>query len=201
MSTLVGKKAPDFTSSAVLPDGEIINNFNLTNYIANKKALIFFYPFDFTFVCPTELLALHNRMEFFKERKIEVIAVSIDSEHTHKAWRETEISKGGIGNVDFNMVADVKHEIVKSYGVEHPDIGAAFRASFLVDKNGIIRSQIINDLPIGRNIDEIIRTFDAIEFNDKYGEVCPVGWQKGDKGLQTNNESIAKFLQEQFDKI
>lgn len=196
MSILVGKTAPDFTSQAVLADGQSVENFSLTEEISGKYALIFFYPFDFTFVCPTELIALNNRMPAFNERNIKVIGISIDSMHTHKAWRQTAVDNGGIGQVDFPLIADVKHNICQAYGIQHPEEGAAYRAAFIIDKQGTVRAQIVNDLPIGRDIDEILRLFDAVQFNDEFGEVCPVGWRKGKQSMQATKESVASFLQE-----
>lgn len=193
---LVGNKVPDFTVPAVLGNDEIVGEFNLHKAIAGKPALIFFYPLDFTFVCPSELIAVDHRMEEFKKRGIEVISVSIDSHYTHHAWRNTPVEKGGIGKVKYTMAADIKHTIMQSFGIAHPAAGVALRASFMVDRHGVVRSQIVNDLPIGRNFDEVLRTFDAIEFNEKHGEVCPAGWQKGDKGMKASPEGVAAYLAE-----
>ena len=152
MSTLVGKKAPDFTVSAVTGSGEIINDFNLHKHLQGKYGLVFFYPLDFTFVCPSELIALDHRMDDFKSRDVEVISVSVDSHFTHNAYRNTPINKGGIGQVKYTMAADINHSICQSYGVEHPDVGVAFRGAFVIDKNGVVRSAMINYLPICLNI-------------------------------------------------
>src|SRR5690554_5875522 len=154
MGVLVGRKAPNFTAAAVLGNGEIVENFNLFEQIKGKKAVIFFYPLDFTFVCPSELIAFDHRLEEFKKRGVEVIGVSIDSQFTHNAWRNTAEADGGIGEVKYPLVADVKHSICRAYDVEHPEAGVAFRASFLIDEDGLVRHQIVNDLPLGRNIDE-----------------------------------------------
>ena len=194
MSLLVGRKAPDFTVSAVLGNGEIVDDFNLHNAIRNKYGVVFFYPLDFTFVCPSELIALNKRMNEFKERGVEVVSVSIDSQFTHNAYRKTPIDQGGIGEVEYTMAADVMHTICQSYGVEHPVAGVAFRGVFIIDKNGMVRSQIVNDLPIGRNIDEIIRTIDAVQFFEEHGEVCPAGWQKGQKGMKASPQGVADYL-------
>lgn len=192
MSVLVNKQAPDFTAPAVLGDGSIKENFKLSD-IKGKHVVLFFWPLDFTFVCPTEIIAHDKRLEEFQKRGVEVVGVSIDSQFTHHAWRETSIDNGGIGEVKFPMVADVKHEIAKAYDVEHDD-GVALRASFLIDKNGIVQHQVVNNLPIGRNIDEMLRVIDALQFTEKYGEVCPAGWQKGDKGMEASTTGVAAYL-------
>ena len=194
MSVLVGRKAPDFTTAAVLGSGRIVNHFNFYETKKNKVAVVFFYPLDFTFVCPSELIALDHRMKSFHEKGVEVIAVSIDSHFTHNAWRETPINKGGIGHVSYTMAADMNHHICQAYGVEHPDIGVAFRGAFIVDKNNTVRAQIVNDLPLGRNIDELLRLVDALEYHEAHGEVCPAGWKKGDKGMQASTEGVAAYL-------
>lgn len=201
MSVLVGRKAPDFTAAAVLGNGNIVGDFKLSEEIKNQYAFIFFYPLDFTFVCPSELIALDNRMAEFKNRGVKVIAVSIDSQFTHNAWRKTPVDKGGIGEVTYTMVADIDHSICQSYGVEHPVAGVALRASFLIDERGVVRSQIVNDLPLGRNIDEMIRLVDALQFVEEHGEVCPAGWQKGKKGMKASPEGVAAYLAENSDKL
>lgn len=194
MEILVGRKAPDFTSAAVLPNGEIDNEFNLTRAIDKKYSIVFFYPLDFTFVCPSELIALNNRYNEFVERNAIVIAVSIDSQFTHNAWRNTPVANGGIGHVQYPLVADVNHRICQAYGVEHPTAHVALRGAFIIDKQGIVRSQIINDLPLGRNIDELLRLIDALEFHEKHGEVCPANWVKGKTAIKPTTEGIAQFL-------
>jgi peroxiredoxin 2/4 len=194
MPVLVGHKAPDFTVPAVLADGKIVDNFNLHASLKGKYGLIFFYPLDFTFVCPSELIALHNRMNEFNSRNVAVISVSIDSQFTHNAYRNTAIKDGGIGSVSFTMAADVTHSICQSYGVEHPEKGVAFRGAFIVDMNGVVRSQIVNDLPIGRNIDEILRIIDAVQFAEEHGEVCPAGWEKGKAGMKASPQGFAQYL-------
>lgn len=194
MSTLVGKKAPDFTAAAVLANGEIVNHFNLTETIKNKYGIIFFYPLDFTFVCPSELIALHNRIAEFEQRNTVVIGVSIDSQFTHNAWRKTPVNEGGIGPVNYPLVADVNHQICQSYGVEHPTAHVALRGTFLIDTHGNVRSQIVNDLPLGRNIDELLRLVDALQFHEKHGDVCPAGWVKGETGIKPTEEGIANYL-------
>ena len=196
MGVLVGRQAPDFTAAAVLGNGEIVDSYNLHETIKGKKAVIFFYPLDFTFVCPSELIAFDKRYEEFQKRGVEVIGVSIDSQFSHNAWRNTAVADGGIGKVQYALVADVKHEICKAYDVEHPEAGVAFRGSFLIDEEGNVRHQVVNDLPLGRNIDEMIRMVDALAFHSENGEVCPAGWEEGKKGMDASPEGVAKFLSE-----
>jgi peroxiredoxin (alkyl hydroperoxide reductase subunit C) len=195
MSVLVGKKAPDFTVAAVLGTGEIVDSFTLSSAIKGKYGLVFFYPLDFTFVCPSELIALDHRIPDFQARNVEVIGVSIDSHFTHNAWRNTPVDKGGIGPVKYTLAADTKHEIAKAYDVESEG-GVAFRGAFLIDLNGVVRSQIVNDLPLGRNMDELLRLVDALQFTEENGEVCPANWKKGDKGMTASPEGVAKYLAE-----
>lgn len=194
MSVLVGRQAPDFTVAAVNGDGEIVDKFNFHQHIQGKYAVVFFYPLDFTFVCPSELIALDKRIEEFEKRGVEVVAVSIDSQFTHNAYRNTAVSDGGIGPVRYTMAADVNHSICQSYGVEHPAAGVAFRGAFIIDNKGMVRSQIVNDLPIGRNVDELIRIVDAVQFTEEHGEVCPAGWQKGEKGMTASPSGVADYL-------
>lgn len=194
MSVLVGRKAPDFNVPAVLGDGQIVDEFRMSQALDSKYGLIFFYPLDFTFVCPSELIALHNRLADFQERNVEVIGVSIDSQFTHNAWRNTTIADGGIGQVGYTLAADVNHSICQAYGVEHPEAGVAFRGAFMIDKEGMVRSQIVNDLPIGRSIDEILRVFDALQFHEQHGEVCPANWNKGKAGMQASPTGVAEYL-------
>ena len=198
---LVTRQAPDFTSSAVLGNGEIVNNFNFKKHVNGKAAVLFFYPLDFTFVCPSELIAFDHRYEEFKKRGVEVVGVSIDSEFTHNAWRNTPTENGGIGAVKYALAADVKHDIAQAYGIEHPEAGVALRASFLIDKNGVVRHQVVNDLPLGRNIDEMLRMVDALQFHEEHGEVCPAQWEKGKEGMKDNPEGVAKYLKQNADKL
>ena len=193
--SLVCQDAPDFNASAVLADGSIDPNYSLKSATKNAYAVVFFYPLDFTFVCPTEMIALHNRIEEFKKRNVEVITVSIDSAYTHLAWRNTPPNKGGIGHVKYTMVSDIKHEICRAYGVESEG-GVAFRATFIIDRQGKVRSELINDLPIGRNIEETLRTIDALQFNEVHGEVCPANWKKGQEGMSASAEGVASYLSE-----
>jgi peroxiredoxin (alkyl hydroperoxide reductase subunit C) len=201
VGVLVGRQAPDFTANAVLGDGTIVPDFNLANEIKDKYAVVFFYPLDFTFVCPSELIAFDHRLEEFKSRGVEVIGVSIDSHYTHNAWRNTAINNGGIGEVKYPLVADINHAICQAYDVEHPAAGVAFRASFLIDKNGAVRHQVVNDLPLGRNIDEMLRMIDALQFTEEHGEVCPAGWNKGDSGMKATTEGVAAYLADNADKL
>lgn len=201
MAVLVGRQAPDFTSAAVLGNGEIIEDFNFKQTTQGKYTLVFFYPLDFTFVCPSELIALDKAMPEFKSRGIEVIGVSIDSHYTHNAWRNTAIKDGGIGQVNYTLAADINHNICRSFGVEHPEAGVAFRGAFIIDKEGVVRSQIVNDLPLGRNMQEIVRLFDAIQFHEEHGEVCPVNWKKGDAGMTASPTGVAAYLSENADNL
>ena len=194
MSVLVTQPAPDFTAAAVLPDGSIQEDFKLSD-LRGKYVVLFFYPLDFTFVCPSEIIAHDHRVSKFKELGVEVVGVSIDSQFSHFAWRETPIEKGGIGRVGFPLVADVKHEITKAYGIEHPG-GVALRASFLIDKAGVVQAQIVNNLPLGREVDEMVRLVEALQFTEQYGEVCPAGWKKGQKGMKPTTEGVAAYLAE-----
>jgi len=200
MCTLVTKKAPDFTANAVLGDNTIVNNFNLYQNIGDKGAVIFFYPLDFTFVCPSELIAFDHRLKEFKDRGINVIGVSVDSHYTHLAWKNTPVEKGGIGKVGYPLVADLDKSIAQSFGVLL-DTGIALRGSFLLDKDATVRHAVINDLPLGRNIDEMIRVVDAMLFTNEYGEVCPAGWHKGEKGMKPTPEGVAEYLAANADKL
>ncbi|HEY7773464.1 MAG TPA: peroxiredoxin C [Marinagarivorans sp.] len=200
MGVLVGKPAPDFTAPAVLGNGEIVDSFNLAETIKGKKAVVFFYPLDFTFVCPSELLAFDSRFEAFQKRGVEVIGVSIDSHFSHNAWRNTAVNDGGIGPVKYTLVADITHEICKAYDVESEG-GVAFRGSFLIDEDGTVRHQVVNDLPLGRNVDEMLRMVDALAFHQEHGEVCPAGWNEGDAGMTASPEGVAAYLSENAGKL
>jgi peroxiredoxin 2/4 len=199
MSVLVTKKAPDFTAPAVMPSGVIEGQFKLSGF-RGKYVVLFFWPLDFTFVCPTEIIAHDRRVNQFKERNVEVVGVSIDSQFTHFAWRNTAINDGGIGQIQFPMVADVNHEITKAYGIEQSD-GVALRASFLIDRDGTVQHQVVNNLPLGRNVDEMLRMVDALQFTEEHGEVCPAGWQKGEAGMAPNAEGVADYLSSRSDKL
>ena len=198
---LVGKQAPDFTAAAVLGNGEIVDSFNLKEFTKGKEVVIFFYPLDFTFVCPSELIAFDKRFGEFQARGVEVVGISIDSQFTHNAWRNTAINDGGIGAVQYPLVADVKHEICKAYDVELEEAGVALRGSFLIDKTGVVRHQVVNDLPLGRNIDEMLRMVDALQFHEEYGEVCPAQWAKDKAAMEPTTEGVAEFLAEHSDDL
>lgn len=195
MAVLVGKNAPDFTAAAVLGNNDIKEDYRFSDATRGKYAVVFFYPLDFTFVCPSELIAFDHRLGEFQKRGVEVIGVSIDSQFTHLAWKNTPVEKGGIGKVGYTLVADVKHEICKAYDVES-DGGVAFRGSFLIDQAGVVRHQIVNDLPLGRDIDEMLRVVDALQFTEKHGEVCPAGWNKGKSGMKADPSGVAAYLAE-----
>ncbi|WP_035384193.1 peroxiredoxin [Ferriphaselus sp. R-1] len=192
MAVLVGKTAPDFTATAVLGNNEI-TDITFSEVTKGKYAVVFFYPLDFTFVCPSELIAFNHRLNEFKARNVEVLGVSIDSQFSHLAWKNTPVEKGGIGQVGYTLVADIKHEICKAYDVE-ADGGVAFRGSFLIDRAGVVQHQVVNNLPLGRNIDEMLRMVDALQFTEEHGEVCPAGWAKGKAGMDATPEGVAKYL-------
>ncbi len=198
MTMLVGRQAPKINAPAVLPDGSFIDNYS---WPEGKYVVIVFYPLDFTFVCPSELIALDHRVAELKAKNVEVISVSIDSHFTHNAWRNTPIDKGGIGHVQYTMVADLTHSIAQNFGVEHPEKGVAFRGTFLLDKKGVVRHMVVNDLPLGRNMDEIGRMVDALAYFEEHGEVCPAGWKKGDKGMKASTAGVAEYLAKNSDKL
>ncbi len=200
MTVLVTKQAPDFCAPAVLANGTIKDDFKLSD-LRGKYVVLFFYPLDFTFVCPSEILAHDHRVDALKERGVEVVGISIDSQFTHLAWRNTDVSKGGIGPIKFPLVADVDHSIVNAYGIAHPEASVALRGSFLIDKEGVVQSQVVNNLPLGRNVDEMIRLVDALQFTEEHGEVCPAGWNKGDDGMTPDAEGVASYLDKNADKL
>lgn len=193
MAVLVGKKAPDFTATAVYGDNDI-KELTLSS-LQGKYVVLFFYPLDFTFVCPSELIAFDRRLEEFRKRNVEVIGCSIDSQFTHLAWKNTPVEKGGIGQVGYPLVADITHAICQAYDVEAAE-GVAFRGSFLIDQAGVVQHQIVNNLPLGRDIDEMLRIVDALQFTEAHGEVCPAGWQKGKTGMQASPDGVASYLAE-----
>jgi peroxiredoxin (alkyl hydroperoxide reductase subunit C) len=193
MSVLVTKKAPDFTAAAVMPNNEINDKFNLHAYLKGKIGVLFFYPLDFTFVCPSEIIAFDNRLQEFKDRGVEVIAVSVDSKFSHIAWKNTEINKGGIGQVQFPIVSDLKKSISRDYDVLLNE-EVALRGTFLIDQEGVVRHQVVNDLPLGRNIEEALRMVDSLIFFQSHGEVCPAGWNKGKKGMKADAKGVADYL-------
>ncbi len=190
---IVTNKAPDFTATAVLVNNQIVEDFNLMENLGEKGAVLFFYPLDFTFVCPSEIIAFDHRLDEFTSRGINVIGVSVDSQFSHFAWKETPVNKGGIGQVRFPLVADLTKQIARDYDVLLDD-AVALRGSFLIDADGTVRHAVINDLPLGRNIDEMIRMVDTMIFTNEHGEVCPAGWAKGDEGMKADTEGVAEYL-------
>ena len=200
MSVLVTKPAPDFTAAAIMPNNEINETFNLRKYIQGKIGILFFYPLDFTFVCPSEIIAFNNRIEEFKKRNAEVIAISVDSKYTHLAWKNTPINNGGIGKIMFPMVSDLTKSIAKDYDVLFGE-AVALRGTFIIDQDGIVRHQLVNDLPLGRNVDEAIRMIDALTFFQKHGEVCPAGWNSGKPGMKASSDGVASYLSENSNKL
>lgn len=195
MSVLVGKQAPDFTATAVLANNEIQEDFNLSTYLKGKIGIVFFYPLDFTFVCPSEIIAFDNRLKEFKDRGVEVIGVSVDSHFSHIAWKNTAVNNGGIGQIQYPLIADLTKQISRDYDVLTND-SVAFRGTFLIDQDGIVRHQVVNDLPLGRSIEEALRMVDALKFHQQHGEVCPAGWNKGKKGMKADADGVANYLAE-----
>ena len=197
---IVTNKAPDFTATAVLGNNQIVDNFNLMENLGEKGAVLFFYPLDFTFVCPSEIIAFDHRLDEFTSRGINVIGVSIDSQFSHFAWKETPVNRGGIGQVRFPLVADITKQIARDYDVLLND-AVALRGSFLIDADGTVRHAVINDLPLGRNIDEMIRMVDTMIFTNENGEVCPAGWAKGDEGMKADTAGVAEYLDKHADEL
>ncbi len=193
--SIVGSRFLDFTASAVMQDGSINESFCLSDYIRDKYAILFFYPLDFTFVCPSELVSMSNSMHEFEKRNSVVMSVSVDSHFCHAAWRKTPLNSGGIGEVNFPMISDLKKEISKDYGALVND-AVACRATTIIDKNGIVQVHNVKNLPIGRSTDEIIRLVDAIQHHEEYGEVCPMNWKKGESAMKPTPEGVASYLSE-----
>ena len=191
MSTLVTQQAPDFVATAVLADNSF-EEIKLTNY-RGKYVVLFFYPLDFTFVCPSEIIAFNRKVEEFNKKNCELIGVSVDSHFTHLAWKETETSKGGIGNIQYPLVSDIKKDIARAYGVLHDD-SVALRGLFLIDPKGVVRHAVVNDLPLGRNVDEALRMLDALQFTEEHGEVCPANWREGEDAMKPTAEGVAAYL-------
>jgi len=191
MSALVTKEAPDFTAQAVMPDNSF-EELKLSSY-RGKHVVLFFYPLDFTFVCPSEIIAFNKKLGDFKKKGCEVIGVSVDSHFTHLAWKNTPVKQGGIGNVQYPLVADLSKSIATSYGVLFDD-AIALRGLFLIDKEGVIRHSVVNDLPLGRNVDEALRMLDALQFTEKHGEVCPANWNTGDEAMKPTAEGVSSYL-------
>ena len=191
MSTLVTQQAPDFVATAVLADNSF-EEIKLTNY-RGKYVVLFFYPLDFTFVCPSEIIAFNRKVEEFNKKNCELIGVSVDSHFTHLAWKETETSKGGIGSIQYPLVSDIKKDIARAYGVLHDD-SVALRGLFLIDPKGVVRHAVVNDLPLGRNVDEALRMLDALQFTEEHGEVCPANWREGEDAMKPTAEGVAAYL-------
>lgn len=194
MYTLIQKQAPDFTAEAVMADGSF-GDVSLSSFRDKNYVVLFFWPLDFTFVCPSEIIAFSHRMEEFKKRNTVVLGVSVDSKFSHHAWRNTQVEKGGVGAVQFPMIADITKEISRDYGVLLND-SVALRGTFLIDREGIVRHATLNDLPLGRNVDETLRMVDALQFTEKNGEVCPAGWNLGQKGMRADTAGVASYLAE-----
>ena len=207
METLVGKKAPKFTAKAVVNGGEIVDGFSLDQFVGKKEVVFFFYPLDFTFVCPTEILAFQHKLTEFEKRNVAVVGCSVDSEFSHWAWLNTELDKGGIKGVTFPLVADLSKTIAENYGVlagqyDYDEEGnaifvgapVAFRGLFLIDKKGVVRHSLINDLPLGRNVDEALRMVDALHHFEEFGEVCPANWKSGEEAMKPTAAGVADYL-------
>lgn len=207
MAVLVGKPAPSFKASAVINGEEIVNDFSLEQFKGNKYVILFFYPKDFTFVCPTELHAFQEKLAEFKKRDVEIVAVSTDTEQSHWGWLQMSKDDGGINGVTYPVVADTNKTISTNYDViagnyfynENDELEAegemvAYRGLFLIDKNGIVRHQLVNDMPLGRNVDEALRMVDALRFFEEKGEVCPANWSEGKEGMQASHEGVASYL-------
>lgn len=192
MSSIVTSKAPDFKAKTIMPDNTIAE-MSLDDLRGGKYAILFFYPLDFTFVCPSEILAFDKKLDEFKKRNCQVIGCSVDSHYTHLAWKNTPVEKGGIGNIQYPLVSDLSKQIAEDYKVLFGN-EVALRGLFLIDKDGITRHAVINDLPLGRNIDEAIRILDALQFHEKNGEVCPANWRDGEAGMEATPEGVAKYL-------
>ena len=207
MAVLVGKKAPVFSAPAVINGGEIVEGFSLEQYLGKKYVVLFFYPADFTFVCPTELLAFQDRLNEFNEKNVAVVGCSVDSKHAHWKWLQTELNQGGIKGVKYPVVSDLSKTIAENYDVlagdydysENGDVTfngdpRAFRGLFLIDKKGVVRHQVVNDMPLGRSVSETLRMVDALQFYEENGEVCPADWHKGDKAMKETQQSVADYL-------
>lgn len=211
MAVLVGKKAPLFEATAVVNGGEFVEKFSLDQYIGKKHVVFFFYPLDFTFVCPTEILAFQDKLEEFEKRNVALVGCSIDSPHSHWAWLNTEVEDGGIKGVTYPLVSDLSKTIAENYDVlagefdynedgemEFEGEPVAYRGLFLIDKQGVVRHQVVNDDPLGRNVDEVLRTIDALQFFEENGQVCPADWQKGQEGIDTTAEGVASYLGKKY---
>jgi peroxiredoxin (alkyl hydroperoxide reductase subunit C) len=207
MSVLVGKKAPSFRAPAVVNGGEIVENFSLEQFVGKKYVVFFFYPADFTFVCPTEILAFQHKIEEFEKRNVAVIGCSVDSQFSHWKWLNTERKDGGIKGVTYPLVVDQSKTIAQAYDVlaghfevtEDKEVvfsgtPMAYRGLFLIDMNGIVQHQVVNNFPLGRSVQEVLRMVDALQFNEKHGEVCPADWQKGEEAMKPTHEGVSSYL-------
>lgn len=207
MGILVGRKAPVFETQAVHPTGDVVDDFNFEAAIKDKYAVLFFYPLDFTFVCPSEILAMANRTAKLRELGCEVVGVSVDSHWTHNAWRNTPVNEGGIGPVPFTLAADMTREISSAYGIladssdSYYPLGVSMRATFVIDRSGIVRHQVVNDEPLGRNMDDVVRVVEALQFFEENGQVCPAGWNQGDAGMVNTPEGVASYLADNAEKL
>ncbi|KJV56274.1 ahpC/TSA family protein [Orientia chuto str. Dubai] len=200
MEIFVGKPAYDFTAAAVLANNSIHEKFNLKQELSGRKVVLFFYPLDFTFVCPTEIIAFNNRYGEFLKRNTEVIGISIDSPFSHKSWKLMPYNRGGIGDIQFPLVSDINKNISKAYNVLNED-GIAVRATFIIDQDFILRHVTINDLSIGRKVEDSLRIIDAIDFHKKHGDVCPAGWNLGDEGMESTLDGVSHFLTSNAEKL
>jgi peroxiredoxin (alkyl hydroperoxide reductase subunit C) len=200
MQAFIGKPAPDFTANAIMPNNTIENEFNLSYYSKGHKVVVFFYPLDFTFVCPSEIIAFHNRLGEFTERHTKIVGVSVDSHFAHLAWKSTPYNKGGLGQIEFPLVSDIKKNISSMYNVLNDD-GVSLRGTFLIDENFVIRHVLVNDLPIGRDVDYTLKTIDALAHHQKHGEVCPAGWRKGEEAITPSHQGIAHYLSSHAEKL
>ena len=207
MGVLVGYKAPVFTTQAVLGDGAIVEDYDFGKAIEGKHAVVFFYPMDFTFVCPSEILAMAHRTEALQALGCEVVGISVDSHFTHNAWRNTANDKGGIGTIPFVLASDMTRRISSDYGVlteeghSYYPPGVSMRGTFVIDKQGVVRHQVVNDEPLGRNMDEVVRIVEALQFFEQNGMVCPAGWNKGDQGMTNTPDGVASYLAEHADTL
>ncbi|CAL4319788.1 peroxiredoxin [Buchnera aphidicola] len=190
---LVTHYAPNFIAPALLKNGSIVDNFNFKKETQKKNIVLFFWPMDFTFVCPTEIISFNEKYPEFQKKNTEIIGVSRDSVFVHQAWQNTPIKKGGIGKIQYTLISDIQGNIQDSYDVAHPILGVSLRATFVIDTNGIIKHQIVNDLPFGRNINEILRIIDAIQFHEKNGDVCPANWKSGKNAMHPSKDGLIKY--------
>jgi peroxiredoxin 2/4 len=195
MGVLVGRKAPDFNVAAVVNGSTFVDSCQLSAF-RGKYVVLFFYPLDFTFVCPTELHAFQDKLDEFSKRNVEVLGCSVDSKFSHLAWLNTPHSRGGIQGVTYPLLSDINKEVAKAYDVLTEDGSVALRGLFLIDREGVVKHQVVNDLGLGRNVDEVIRLVDALQFTEEYGEVCPANWNKGDKAMKPTEEGLKEFFRD-----